>query len=282
MYSFDQLQAFVASALNEQQAEAINEHLASCAECRKAVDKLRKLASLTAQAESVTAPDKYFDTFASRLAGRIAAQKQSQTAKRFRFPLWVLAPAAAAVALALLVSLRPEQSRHALLMQKQAPRPEEKASPIAAAPATVERDKEMASEKTAPKDEQKREAPPGSDRSLAAARLVPGQKMKTGPPRLPPATQSVASPLAGRGVPKQTEFTPLENGGVQTRRMPASLSSGTTRPAAMTALAPGQCVPIAVGQLKVIVIHLPGGTVCPAPEIATAIEIVLPPGCAAN
>ena len=117
MHSFDQIQAFVAGALPEAQARELEAHIVSCAECRAIADKLRSLDAIVAQAEEISVPDKYFDTFGSRVASRIAAKKMAPVRGRFHFPLWGVIPLATAAGLVLVIALRMEPPAPRLAIQ---------------------------------------------------------------------------------------------------------------------------------------------------------------------
>jgi len=264
-YTFDELQAFADNTLETTLSGQIEQHLASCPECRSTVAKLRVLEATAAQALTDAAPEKYFDTFSSRVSSRIAAQREAPRAKRAWFAWWGLVPAAAAAVLVLLIALNPEHSLRQQLREAS------KANPVTVAPPaqrTVEPSVPR-SPAAKPVDDlalsKERQAQP-EERSDKSLKLAAKDELASSALR----ADKPASPTVAAAVPARSAAT----GGFaeMKRKAPAP-------PAAETPQPPASCAPLAINQRQVIVIHLPDGPACPQPEIGTAIEIVLPTDC---
>jgi hypothetical protein len=287
-YTFEQLQSFVDGTLDKAISRQIEQHLASCAECQTDVAKLRALETKTAQALPADAPDKYFDTFGSRVSARIAARREAAPARRAWFARWGLVPAAAAAVLVLLIALNPEHSLRQQALVRERVGQADKAAPVAASqpeaarPGTVTSQAETAWEDKA-SAKKERQAEPGASLTAVAKDEVAAPAL-----RASRVASSQASPPA-EPAPVATATGRAETKSKQTAApAPVSLSAGlaaTTgkQPKEAAASLPGtelSCAPLAINQLQVIVIHLPDGKDgCPAPAIATAIEIVIPADC---
>ncbi|GEM_PF-4233232 len=274
-YSFEQLQAFADGALDDALARDIGRHLAGCGECRAAVDRLRALDARIGQAESADAPAGYFETFGSRVAGRIAARRAAKERPLFRFPLWGLIPAAAAAGLVLVIALRTETPVPELTVRlppatrfartESAPATGLAGSPVAAAgkmlPAVGQ--KEARHHDPAAADAREADAVRTEPASDSRAKLAAPEPPLTGPsPAAPTALQArseaVSPPAAGpaRGTPRRDSRMAI---------------------AARTAIKARLRAPAEPATARAIVIHLPdGGAYCPAPEVAAAIAIELP------
>jgi hypothetical protein len=257
--TFDQLQSYVDGTLDKALAGQLEQHLASCSECRTNIAKLRALEARTAQALITEAPEKYFDTFASRVSSRIAARKEAAHSKRVWFGWWGLVPAAAAAALVLLFTLNPEHSLRQQVREVSktvpavvAPSAERTAAPSIPRPAAPGQDDKLSLRK-------EQQAPPAAGMAIATKDEAAAPALRAGKAAAP---QSVPAPETSTG-------------GMAELKSKARPASGALKPETAPA-----CAPLSINQLQVIVIHLPGGNAaCPQPEIGAAIEIVLPADC---
>ncbi|MCU0607310.1 MAG: zf-HC2 domain-containing protein [Candidatus Edwardsbacteria bacterium] len=301
--SFEQLQAFADGALDDALTRAVERHLADCGECRAAVDRLRALAAGIERAESPDAPAGYFDTFNSRVASRIAAAKRPvPLLRKLRLAWWGLVPAAAAAALALVVSLDHEP-RTAMRQLVRIPSP--------AAVKTETADWPTPDEMAAGGDQREQA---GTRNDEIAAPAAPAM---TSPAAAPPRPEALAlsgaadkEETAGgeramkRAAAKSSPAAAMEYDRAVADAQAAPAAEEKSRPAPPADTAPGTAVamvpagpamimaakdapapvfeqppaPREVGEVRVIVIHLPdGASFCPAPEIASAIRIGLSP-----
>ncbi|MBU1355359.1 MAG: zf-HC2 domain-containing protein [Candidatus Edwardsbacteria bacterium] len=80
----DQLQAYIDGQLDQRDRAMVDAHLSHCPECQGLVTQLKNLDQAVADAECQSAPEGYFDTLASRVAGGIAQRKIA----RKKTPLW--------------------------------------------------------------------------------------------------------------------------------------------------------------------------------------------------
>jgi len=80
----DQLQAYIDGQLDQRDRAMVDAHLSHCQECQGLVTQLKNLDQAVADAECQSAPEGYFDTLASRVAGGIAQRKIAQK----KTPLW--------------------------------------------------------------------------------------------------------------------------------------------------------------------------------------------------
>ncbi len=269
-YTFDQLQSFVDGTLDQAISGQIGQHLASCAECRAAVAKLRSLETKAAQACSADAPEKYFETFGSRVSARIAARKAAAPARRAWFAWWGLVPAAAAAVLVLLIALNPEHSLRQQALEGERGEQADQTAPVAVSPPETSRPAVQRQAETPWEDKasakKERQAKPGASMAAAARDEVA--------PPAPAAPAAAAGEIAE--IRSKRAAAPIA--------VVAGLASTTGKqPNEPAAPLPGpepSCAPLAINQLQVIVIHLPDGKDrVPAPAIATAIEIVIPADC---
>jgi hypothetical protein len=104
----ERLQAYVDGQLSQSEKEQVDHHLKSCQECNSYVTGLMKLNKAIDDAECLPGMDAYFDTFASRVASRIAQRKLEKRKSPVQSILrWGGIPLAAAATLviAVIVSL---------------------------------------------------------------------------------------------------------------------------------------------------------------------------------
>lgn len=302
VHSLDQLQAFADGTLDHARARDIERHLADCGECRATVDRLRALAAEIERAESADAPSGYFDTFGSRVASRIAAAKRpAPLPRRLRLAWWGLVPAAAAAVLALVVSLDNEP-RTAVRQLVRIPAPEvlttgDWPSPDEVAAGGDRREQAGTRDDAIAAPASPAMTPPAAAPPQPAALALSEAKDKeeaAGGVRAMKRTAAKSSPAAAMEHDR-AEAAPAGQS--------APAAEGTAAPAPVAAAAPGTAVTLApagppvimaakdapapvfeqppvpreVGEVRVIVIHLPdGASFCPAPEIASAIAIGMP------
>jgi len=80
----ERLQLYIDGQLDPRDRAVVDAHLSRCPECRGLVSQLNNLDRAVADAECQSAPEGYFDTLASRVAGGIAQRKIA----RKKTPLW--------------------------------------------------------------------------------------------------------------------------------------------------------------------------------------------------
>jgi hypothetical protein len=315
--------------LPEAQARELTAHIVSCAECRATADKLRALDTLTAQAEEIPTPDRYFETFGSRVASRIAARKAAPERSSFRLPLWGLVPLATAAGLVLVIALRMEPPAPRLAIQlppatrtgtavtagtgapaaQTSPAPavtampasqrseqkegspgsgEPALAPNSSAPATLSADQNLA--------ERLEEAAPDAAFASKAKAAAPSarkdeQKAGTSLADEPSLAASAAASAETERAKKMTSSSPVAPvapvapaGAIARMERDAARPPVRVNPAKNLQSRPSGSAPVAPAvPVRVIVIHLPdGGSYCPAPDIAPAIEITLPPAVSVN
>lgn len=100
----EELMAFMDGQLDEARRKAVEGHLKTCLECRSLLESLELAEREATRAEKVEAPEGYFQTFASRVANRIAGQELSPSRRPWLLR-WGWMPAAAAAAFAAIIVL---------------------------------------------------------------------------------------------------------------------------------------------------------------------------------
>lgn len=82
--SLDQLQAYIDGLMDQRDKDKVDAHISHCPECQTLFSQLKNLDHAINDRECQSAPDGYFDTLASRVAGGIAQRKIS----RKKTPVW--------------------------------------------------------------------------------------------------------------------------------------------------------------------------------------------------
>lgn len=301
----EQLQLYVDGQLDPRARAAVDAHLGHCPECRGLVSQLNNLDRAISDAECPSAPQGYFDTLASRVAGGIAQRKMEKRSRSGGIVLrWLGLPiaAAATIILAVVVSnnmflqterqvrlegdkvktpnIRTVQEPPSVAPSEKTSRQsrvslkgEEPADFLAASRKQAATDIAVSSEK-------------GSRTVTAAVKeegitvgLVAGRKQADSDGSRTPEKKSrlaetavleVKAPVAM--IPPRAKKANTVAGDSGKETSPATGAAREKPPAASS-------VPHVVYEVKTIVIYLPGGdSSCPPPEISTAIEIDIPNG----
>lgn len=100
----EELMAYLDGQLNLVRRKVVEEHLKVCPECRSLLESLEMAEREVARAEQVEAPEGYFQTFASRVANRIAGREMAPRPRPWLLR-WGWMPAAAAAAFAAVMIL---------------------------------------------------------------------------------------------------------------------------------------------------------------------------------
>jgi len=105
----EELMAYYDGQLDSRRRGTVEEHLKACPQCRSLLESFKSAEAEIFRAEQVEAPEGYFDTFALRVADRIA--RRPQPAPRPWLLRWGWLPAAATAAFAIVFILSHELYR---------------------------------------------------------------------------------------------------------------------------------------------------------------------------
>lgn len=290
-YTPEQIGAYYDGQLTETERLELEKHLKQCPACQAVLTELSMVDSAVQNAECVSAPEGYFQTFGSAVANRIARQKLApqKEAKRFSWG-WITAAAALASLAIVLVSgdltkprlyhaVQEEQktvlleapalSQPALGAKDQAPTQSPNSLETVPELNLAEAPAEEASDESPAEQTRKTEAEPemniadiSMDKEATAA--APAKRAKSMEMASANSPQAAGSALTadkkGRAAKPAAGPAPVKLASV-----PAQVSP-----------APSQDSPSSVETVTVIEICLPDGNgECPEPKIRSAIRINL-------
>jgi Zn-finger nucleic acid-binding protein len=266
----EQLQLYIDGQLDPRDRAAVDVHLSHCPECRGLVSRLNNLDRAVAQAECQPAPEGYFDTLASRVAGGIAQRKMA----RKKTSLWgifnwggmpIAAAASAAILLVIAVNLFSPG-------EFSGPRETEFDKTVSLA-----KDQEPSLARTAEKKSRTMAAAVKEEEIIVG--LVAGRKQGDTDGSRTPEKKSRLEETAFMEVTAPVAMIPPRAKKTNTVAGAPSKETSQAADAAREKPRAASSVPHVVYEVKTIVIYLPGGELpCLPPEISTAIEIDIPNG----
>mgnify|MGYP001244561270 CR=1 FL=1 len=285
----EQLQRYIDGQLDPRARATVDAHLSHCPECRGLVSQLNNLDRAVADAECPSAPEGYFDTLASRVAGGIAQRKMEKRRESGGIVLrWLGVPiaAAATIILAVVVSnnMFLQTERQVSLEGDKIKIPNIRAvqGPLAA----VSSEKAHRPPRASLKDEGQTDVLAASRKQAHAVKeeeitvgLVAGRKQEDTDGSRTPEKKSRLEEAAFIEVKAPVAMILPRAKKANTLAGAPSKETSQTAAAAREKLPAASSVPHVVYEVKTIVIYLPGGdSPCPPPEISTAIEIEIPDG----
>lgn len=308
----EELMAFWEDQLDPHRRRTVAEHLKICPECQTLLEGLQLAEQELARAEQVEAPEGYFDSFASRVANRIAG-KRLAPARRPWLLRWGWLPAAATAALALVLIFSHELYRTPPVYESAqskvtipipiAPEPrspeelyrEELVITSGQAPDTVvspqpflpqagaSHTPEVAAQRLAA------EPPEATDRQLEDKKSKSLVSATGRPAASAPSPQPVS--IVSAEPPKKSEAEEARDATsasrvISTREADQNTPSRTIVRKILTRKIPRQerfyqpqdddtCSPVAATYIQVVVIHLPDGGQTPPPQVEPALVLRL-------
>ncbi|HAD82054.1 MAG: hypothetical protein A2509_04705 [Candidatus Edwardsbacteria bacterium RIFOXYD12_FULL_50_11] len=301
----DQLQAYIDGQLGQPDRAMVETHLSHCPECRGLVSHLKNLDRAVADAECPSAPEAYFATLASRVAGGIARRKMEKRRRSGGIVLrWLGVPiaAAATIILAVVVSnnMFLQTERQIKLEGDKIKTPNIRA--VQGPPSVASSKKTSGQPRVSLKDEGQTDVLAASRKQAAADITIASEKGSRTMEAAVKEEEITVGLVAGRkpgdtdGSRTPEKKSRLEETAFMEVKAPVAMISPRAKKANTAVGAPSKetsqasdaarkkppaasSVPHVVYEVKTIVIYLPGGdSPCPPPEISTAIEIGIPNG----
>jgi hypothetical protein len=300
-----QLHLYVDGQLDPRARAAVDAHLGHCPECRGLVAQLTNLERAVAEAECPSAPEGYFDTLASRVAGGIARRKMEKRRKSGGIVLrWLGVPLAAAATIILAVIMS-----NNMFLQTERPASFEGDKVKTQNIRTVQRPLSATAPEKAPRQPRASLKDEGPADILAPSRkqatadiaialekgsrttgtavkeeeidvvLVAGRKPGDADGSRTPEKKSRLAETAVMEVKAPVAMIPPRAKKANTAAGAPDKKTSQVADAAGEKLPSASSMPHVVYEVKTIVICLPDGdSPCQPPEISTAIEIDIPNG----